>query len=142
MELTQRIKNRLREVHDWNSVIDELETEAGAAAEPGAQSGALFDVARACEEIFLDKARAMQCYQRAFKLDQSNLAALEHARQIYQQMAHLEMVTRLMGLELKSNQDPERAPALNYAYGRAMLNMGDVDTANGTRVGFDSLTNQ
>ena len=129
MEITQRIKGRLKEVQDWNSIIDEVEGEASSLSDATSQSKAMFELARCCEELFLDKARAMQCYQKAFKLDQSNLNALQHAREIYQEMAHLEMVTRLMGLELKNNQDPDRAPALNYAYGTAMLNQRQVDTA-------------
>jgi len=129
MELKQRIKERLREVEDWNAVVDQLEAEAGAVADKAAQSAAFFELARACEDVFLDKAKAMQCYQRAFKLDQSNLKALAHARMIYQEMAHLEMVTRLMGLELKANQDPALAPALNYAYGTAQLNLRQIDKA-------------
>ncbi|HRI08901.1 MAG TPA: hypothetical protein PKW35_13860, partial [Nannocystaceae bacterium] len=81
------------------------------------------------EGVVLDRARAMQCYQKAFKLDQKNLLALQHAREIYQRMAHLEMVTRLMGLELRANKDPARAPELNYCYGRALLNLRQVDQA-------------
>lgn len=129
MELTQRIKERLREVEDWNAVVDQLEAEAGAIADKAAQSAAYFELARACEDVFLDKAKAMQCYQKAFKLDQSNLKALGRARMIYQEMAHLEMVTRLMGLELKANQDTSLAPALNYAYGAAQLNLRQIDKA-------------
>jgi golgin subfamily B member 1 len=129
MELTQRIKQRLREVEDWNTVVDELTAEAEATDDKAEQSKAFFELARASESFFLDKARAMDCYQRAFKLDQRNLAALRHARQIYQEMAHLQMVTKLMGLELKLNQDPAMLPALNYDLGRALLNMRNVDEA-------------
>jgi tetratricopeptide (TPR) repeat protein len=129
MELTQRIKQRLREVDDWNVVVDELTAEAEATDDKAEQSKAFFELARACEGFFLDKARAMDCYQRAFKLDQRNLSALRHARQIYQEMAHLQMVTKLMGLELKLNQDPAMLPSLNYDLGRALLNMGNVDDA-------------
>ena len=103
MEITQRIKSRLKQVRDWTAVIDELEADADNLTDNAEQSKMLFELARACEEIFLDKARAMQCYQKAFKLDQSNLLALQHAREIYHQMASLEMVTRLMGLELRVN---------------------------------------
>jgi golgin subfamily B member 1 len=131
MELTQRIKQRLREVDDWNSVIDELEADAAAAGDESAQSAAFFDLARACEDVFLDKQRAMQCYQKAFKLDQKNLAALRRARLIYHESGQLEMVTRLMGLELKANRDPDLAGELNYAYGTAQLNLGQIDTARG-----------
>ena len=55
--------------------------------------------------------------------------ALQQARTIYQQMANLEMVIKLMALELRANKDPNRAPALNYAYGRALLNLRQVDNA-------------
>src|SRR5690349_1209667 len=129
MEVTQRIKARLKEVQDWNSVIDEIEQEAGSLPEASRQSAALYELARASEDVLLDKARAMQCYQKAFKLDQTNLLALESAREIYREMAHLEMVSRLMGLELRANKDPDRAPRLNYAYGTAMLNQGQIDQA-------------
>ncbi len=129
MELTQRIKQRLREVDDWSTVVDELEADAGAASDKSEQSKAFFELARACEDVFLDKARAMQAYQKAFKLDQSNLEALRRARQIYQMMANLEMVTRLMGLELKANRDPELAGPLNYDFGTAQLNLRNVDEA-------------
>ncbi len=129
MELTQRIKQRLREVEDWNVVLDELEAEANAVADKLAQSRALFDLGRACEDVFLDQARAMTCYQQAFKADQTNLAALRHARSIYQEMAHLEMVTRLMGLELQRNKDEALAAELNYAFGTAQLNQRKIDEA-------------
>ena len=39
------------------------------------------------------------------------------------------MATRLMGLELRSNSDPERLAELNYSYGRAMLNLRQIDEA-------------
>jgi tetratricopeptide (TPR) repeat protein len=129
MELTQRIKQRLREVEDWNVVIGELVAEAEATSDKAEQSKAYFELARACEHFFLDKAGAMDRYQRAFKLDQRNLPALRHARQIYQEMAHLQMVTKLMGLEVKLNQDPTLLPTLNYDLGRALLNMGKTDDA-------------
>src|SRR5690606_35146425 len=105
------------------------EQEASSLPEASQQSAALYELARSCEDVLLDKARAMQCYQKAFKLDQTNLLSLECAREIYREMAHLEMVTRLMGLELRANKDPDRAPALNYAYGTAMLNQGQIDAA-------------
>ncbi|MCA9699847.1 MAG: hypothetical protein KC431_20145, partial [Myxococcales bacterium] len=129
MEVTQRIKARLKQVQDWNAVIDEMEQEAAGLPDASSQSHALFELARTCEDTLLDKARAMQCYQKAFKLDQSNVIALERARRIYHDMAHLEMVIKLMGLELRLNQDPARAASLNYAFGSAKLNSGQIDEA-------------
>ena len=127
MELTQRIKQRLREVEDWTAVMDEIQAEAEGADDKAEQSKALFELGQVCEGFFLDKARAMDCFQRAFKLDQRNVAALRHARTIYQEMAHLQMVTKLMGLEIKLNQDDSLIPRLNYDMGLALLNQGKVD---------------
>jgi tetratricopeptide (TPR) repeat protein len=129
MEVTTRIKSRLTEVTEWNGVIDEFESQASSAGTPQAQSAAFFQLAHACEGIFLDKAKAMTFYQTAVKRDRENLLALQQARSIYQQMANLEMVIKLMALELRANKDPNRAPALNYAYGRALLNLRQVDNA-------------
>ena len=55
MELTQRIKQRLREADDWNAVLDELEGEAGATDDKNQQSAAFFELAQASEDMFLDK---------------------------------------------------------------------------------------
>jgi hypothetical protein len=132
MEVTTRIKSRLTEVTEWNGVIDEFESQASSAGTPQAQSAAFFQLAQACEGIFLDKAKAMTFYQTAVKRDRENLFALQQARSIYQQMANLEMVIKLMALELRANKDPNRAPALNYAYGRALLNLRQVDNARPT----------
>ncbi|MCB9706038.1 MAG: hypothetical protein H6711_29535 [Myxococcales bacterium] len=129
MELSKRIKTRLSEAKDWSNVLDQLESEAGAAGDGAAQSQAFFDLGRVYEGVLLDRARAMQCFQKAFKLDQKNLLALQYAREIYQRMAHLEMVTRLMGLELRANRDPARAGELNYCYGTALLNLRKIDQA-------------
>ena len=129
MEVTTRIKSRLTEVTEWNGVIDEFESQASSAGSAQAQSAAFFQLAQACEGILLDKARAMTFYQTAVKRDRENLLALQQARSIYQQMANLEMVIKLMALELRANRDPARAPILNYAYGRALLNLRQVDNA-------------
>jgi tetratricopeptide (TPR) repeat protein len=129
MEVTTRIKSRLTEVSEWSGVIDESESQASSAGTPQAQSAAFYHLAQACEGLLLDKAKAMTFYQTAVKRDRENLKALESARKIYQQMANLEMVTKLMALELRANRDPERAPGLNYAYGRALLNLRQIDQA-------------
>jgi hypothetical protein len=55
MEVTTRIKSRLTEVTEWNGVIDEFESQASSAGSAQAQSAAFFQLAQACEGIFLDK---------------------------------------------------------------------------------------
>ena len=129
MELIQSIKERLRTADDWGRVLDEAQAEAENIADASAQSRAFFDLAVVSDDLYLDRARAMTFYQRAFKLDQSNLLALGRARRIFWEMGQLEMVGKLTALEIKMNQDAERAADLNYEYGRAMLNLGHFDTA-------------
>ncbi|MEE9384726.1 MAG: tetratricopeptide repeat protein [Nannocystaceae bacterium] len=126
MDITQHIKTSLRTRQDWAAIVDEVESEVGAISDKTERSAALFELAGACERLLLDKARAMKCYQQAFKLDQTNALALARARSIYQEMGHLEMVVRLAGLEVRNDPD---SPELNYAYGRALLNQCQVDAA-------------
>lgn len=129
MELTQRIKERLREVEDWNTLVDQLEADAGAQATEQAQSASYFELGRACEDIFLDKARAMHLYQNAFKLDRTNIAALRRARLIYHEMAKLDLVLRMLKLELKAVQNPTERSELDFAYGATQLNLGAINKA-------------
>jgi tetratricopeptide (TPR) repeat protein len=129
MEVTQRVKARLKLVNDWGSVIDETEAEISRLSDASEQSQGYAELGRVCETLLLDKARAMQCYQRAFKLDQANVEALTSARLIYRDMAHTEMVTRLMKLELRANSVPTRIAALNYDFGVASLLLRQVEAA-------------
>ena len=145
MELTQRIKQRLREVDDWNAVVEEHEAEAAGTSDKTTQSRVLYELARACEDIVLDKARAMTCYQQAFKCDQTNLPALRHARVIYQEMAHLEMVARFIPMSASAvatsllemstvNRRPPRAPRL--ASGARIFTGGGGGWASGLGLYF------
>lgn len=126
MDILQHIKTSLRQRPDWATVVDEVEAEIGTLAEAAQRSASLFELARVCEDVLLDKARAMKCYQQAFKLDQSNAPALARARSIYLEMAHLDMVVRLAGLEVRNA--PNSAD-VNYAYGAALLNQRQTDAA-------------
>ncbi|TPV92869.1 MAG: tetratricopeptide repeat protein [Myxococcales bacterium FL481] len=126
MDKLQQIKTSLKQRPDWAAVVDEVEAEIGRQEDAAQRSAALFDLARVCEEVLLDKARAMKCYQQAFKLDQRNAAALTRARTIYAEMAHLDMVVRLAGLEARNA--PQNAE-VNHALGMALLNQGQTDRA-------------
>ena len=99
MQIHERIKARLKQVQDWSSVVDEIEAEIDQGGDAAAQSAELFALADVSESVLLDKSRGMALYNKAFKVDQSNLGALQHAREIFHEMAALDMVERLMGIE-------------------------------------------
>src|SRR6185369_6373025 len=112
MELRQDIKQRLRTARSWPTLIEELEREVEQLSEKDVKAAKLFELGELCEDLFLRKDRAMVHYQAAFKLSPSDARALERARQIYREMGNLEMVSTLLGLEMKVSGDAQRRPLI------------------------------
>src|SRR4051794_16196887 len=129
MELRQDIKQRLRTARSWPTLIEELEREVEQLSEKDVKAQRLFELGQLCEDLFLRKDRAMVHYQAAFKLSPSDARALERARQIYREMGNLEMVSTLLGLEMKVSADPARRPVIEGRWGMALLDLGKRDQA-------------
>jgi tetratricopeptide (TPR) repeat protein len=130
MELRQEIKQRLRTARSWPSLIEELEREVDSVEEPKeAKAQRLYELGQLCEDVFLRKDRAMVHYQRAFKLSQTDLRALDRARSIYREMGNLEMVATLLGLELRVASDAAQRAQLEGLLGIARLDLGQRDQA-------------
>src|SRR4051812_7485011 len=129
MELRQEIRQRLRSARNWPGLIEELEREVEQVEPKEAKAARLFELGELCEDLFLRKDRAMVHYQAAFKLSPSDARALERARQIYREMGNLEMVSTLLGLELKVSTDPSRRHAIEGRWGTALLDLGKREQA-------------
>ncbi len=129
MELRQEIKQRLRTARSWPGLIEELEKEVEQVEGKEQKAARLFELGELCEDLFLRKDRAMVHYQAAFKLSPSDARALERARQIYREMGNLEMVSTLLGLELKVTQDAQRKSVIEGRWGVALLDLGKRDAA-------------
>src|SRR3954447_18816543 len=129
MELRQEIKQRLRSARSWPSLIEELEKEVEQVEGKDQKAAKLFELGELCEDLFLRKDRAMVHYQAAFKLSPQDARALERARQIYREMGNLEMVSTLLGLELKVSQDPQLRAEVEGRLGIALLDLGKRDQA-------------
>src|SRR5579859_4407428 len=129
MELRLEIKQRLRTARSWPGLIEELEREVEQVEPKEAKAQKLFELGELCEDLFLRKDRAMVHYQAAFKLSPSDARALERARQIYREMGNLEMVSTLLGLELKVSSDAARRPSIQGRWGVALLDLGKRDAA-------------
>src|SRR5947209_16142583 len=129
MELRQEIKQRLRTARSWPSLIEELEREVDKVEPKEAKAQRLFELGQLCEDLFLRKDRAMVHYQAAFKLSPQDARALERARQIYREMGNLEMVSTLLGLELKVTQSGDRRAQIEGRWGTTLLDLGKRDQA-------------
>src|SRR6476646_2849726 len=129
MELRQEIKQRLRSARSWPALIEELEKEVEQVEGKDQKAAKLFELGELCEDLFLRKDRAMVHYQAAFKLSPQDARALERARQIYREMGNLEMVSTLLGLELKVSSEPAKRPMIEGRWGIALLDLGKRDGA-------------
>src|SRR3954471_16648913 len=129
MELRQEIKQRLRSVRSWPTLIEELEREVEQVEGKEQKAARLFELGELCEELFLRKDRAMVHYQAAFKLSPQDARALERARRIYREMGNLDMVATLLGLELKVAQGAEAKAEIQGQLGIALLDLGRRDPA-------------
>ena len=139
MELRPDVKQRLRNTSNWSTLIEELEREVderaaaqstgGAKESKQAKAAALLELGVLCEEFFLRKDRAMVQYQTAFKTYPQDTTALERAISIYREMGNLDMVCKLLGIELKGTKDPAIRAALQGRLGIAQLDLGQLDKA-------------
>src|SRR3954451_22269716 len=129
MELRQEMKQRLRSARSLPGLIEELEREVEQVDGKEQKAARLFELGELCEDYFLRKDRAMVHYQAAFKLSPQDARALERARQIYREMGNLEMVSTLLGLELKVTQDPQRRSTIEGRWGITLIDLGKRDPA-------------
>ena len=123
------IKQRLRNSHNWLSIIEDLEQEAQQLDDKLEQSRQLFSVGVLCEELFLRKDKAMENYQKAFKLNPSDAVPLVHAQQIYREMGNLAMVAKLMEFQTKLVEDPSERAALLVQLANIAIDLGRTDEA-------------
>jgi tetratricopeptide (TPR) repeat protein len=77
----------------------------------------------------LHSVKALKHFQDAFKLNPALVEALEEARFIYWDLGKLNMVQKLLELELKSAQDAPRTTLLLTELGDVLTDQGDYDRA-------------
>ena len=132
MDLAQRLSH-LESVHDWHGLVEEL--EKGIASEGDAAKKAAYHLklGRVLEEKFLQSVKALKHFQDAYKLNSALLEALEQARAVYWGLGKLNMVQKLLELELK-NAAPEGAFAteLLLELGDVLCDAGDFEKATAT----------
>src|SRR5580700_4751363 len=122
----------LENVRDWQGLVDEL--EKGISGGSGAASKAAFHLrlGRVLEDKFLHAVKALKHFQDAYKLNPVLVEALQQARAIYWDLGKVNMVQKLVELELKSVHEGPPATALLLELGDLLCDAGDYEKATAT----------
>jgi tetratricopeptide (TPR) repeat protein len=127
MAVNERL-SLLERYHDWQGLVEALEESIRGEQEPGARARLHLWLARVLGTHFLENAKALKHFQEAYKLDPNLLEALGEARAIYWELGKLNMVRRLLELQLRSVQGEEAAP-LFIELGDVATDQGDLEAA-------------
>jgi tetratricopeptide (TPR) repeat protein len=130
MELSARL-SLLESVHDWQSLLEELERAIANTSDAEAKAGLHLQIGRVLDERFLQGVKALKHFQDAFKLNPALLEALERARGIYWELGKTAMVQKLLDIELRSAQGAEAVPLL-LEQADVLCDGGDYERAAAT----------
>ena len=104
MELQERLAH-LETIHDWQGLVEELEKGIAAGGANEVRAAYHLRLGRILESKFLSGVKALKHFQDAYKLNPALAESLESARGIYWDLGKLNMVQKLIELELKSVKD-------------------------------------
>lgn len=131
MDLQQRLK-QLEEAHDWQGMLEELEKALASEAQPSAKAALHLQIGRLLDDKFVQGIKALKHFQDSFKLQPSLIQALRSARQIYWQLGKLNMVQKLLDLEIKVEAGREGESALFLELADVLEDEGDSEKATAT----------
>src|ERR1017187_3090491 len=118
MELEEHL-SYLENVRDWQGLVQELEKGIASSAANAAKAQFHLKLGRVLKTKFLAGVKALKHFQDAYKLNPALTESLEAARSVYWDLGKLNMVQKLLELELKAGADGPHAGAL-------LLELGDV----------------
>jgi tetratricopeptide (TPR) repeat protein len=128
MDLEQRLK-QLESHHDWQGLAEALEQSLLTTQDGSAKAHLHLRLGRLLYGQFLQGVRALKHFQDAFKLNPALLEALGEARSIYWELGKLNMVQKLLELQLKSTQDGATRVSLLRELGDVLGDAGDYERA-------------
>ncbi|MCC6214783.1 MAG: tetratricopeptide repeat protein [Polyangiaceae bacterium] len=128
MDLEQRV-NLLTSHQDWLGAVEAV--EHGLAGSDAATTKARLHLllGRLLHEHFLQSVKALKHFQDAFKLDPSLLEALAEARAVYWELGKLNMVQKLLELQLKNAPAAQDAALLGEELGGVLCDQNDFERA-------------
>src|SRR5215813_2598718 len=111
MDLQERLK-QLEHVRDWQGLVEELEKGIQSNSANEAKAVFHFRLGQVLESKFLAGVKALKHFQDAYKLNPALSESLEAARAVYWSLGKLNMVQKLLELELKAVKDGPQASML------------------------------
>src|SRR5262245_52483684 len=115
----------LESLRDWQGLIDELEKGISSSGANPEKAAYHLRLGRILEGKFLLGVKALKHFQDAYKLNPALIESLEAARSVYWDLGKLNMVQKLLELELKALQGPE-ASTLLLELGDVLCDQGDI----------------
>ena len=131
MDLQERLTH-LENVRDWQGLVDELEKGIQAGTSNVTKAAYHLQLGRVLETKFLSGIKALKHFQDAYKLNPALIESLAAARAIYWDLGKLNMVVKLLELELKATPDGPAASELLLELGDVLCDVGDYDRAAAT----------
>src|SRR5882672_9669968 len=128
MDLQEQI-NFFERNRDWQGLVEELERGLGGSGQNAVKASIHLKLGRVLETKFLQSVKALKHFQDAYKLNPALIEALEEARFVYWDLGKLNMVQKLLELELKSIQDGPRMTALLLELGDVFVDQGEFEKA-------------
>ena len=132
MDLQDRL-TQLENVRDWQGLVEELEKGlANGEASNAVKAAHHLHLGKVWRDKFLSGVKALKHFQDAYKLNPQLLEALEAARGVYWDLGKVNMVQKLLELELKTERDPATTTALLLELGDVASDSGDYEKATAT----------
>jgi len=128
MDLEQRLK-QLESHHDWHGIVEALEQGLGTTQDATLKADIHLRLGRVLHTQFLQGVRALKHFQDAYKQNPSLFDALTEARAIYWELGKLNMVQKLLELQLKNAPDAAVKAALFRELGDVLCDVAEYERA-------------
>ncbi|MEZ4226752.1 MAG: tetratricopeptide repeat protein [Polyangiaceae bacterium] len=128
MDLEQRL-NHLERHHDWAGLVEVLEQAIVGTEDASEKADLHLRLGRLLHSQFLHGVKALKHFQDAYKLNPARVEALAEARFIYWELGKLNMVQKLLELQLKNVDDPGLVAQLYRELGDVHCDQGDYERA-------------
>ena len=128
MDLAQRLTH-LEKNRDWQGLVEELEKGLQTETDAPRKAQLHLQLGRVLSQKLLQSVKALKHFQDAYKQSPQLVEALEEARGVYWSLGKLNMVQKLLELELKAAGSGPKAPALLVELGNVLCDGGDYDRA-------------
>src|SRR5690606_5967654 len=128
MDLEDRV-NQLASQHDWQAVVAVLEHAIQTAEDASVKADLHLRLGQLLHQQFLQGVKALKHFQDAYKLNPALVNALAEARRIYWELGKLNMVQKLIRLELKAGGEATQLSQLYRELWDVLCDQGDYDGA-------------